>query len=110
MRRFTRTEASEKRIVEAYKRLETYKKVAEELGCSWNTVQRVCVKRGVNKGRGKHTPGNNGGGSPMKITDAQILEAVKTMTRQEIADKYGVHVEGLARRMRRLGVHALRKK
>ena len=42
-----------------------------------------------------------------KITDEQILEAVKTMTRQEIADLYGVHVENLARRMKNLGVHAV---
>lgn len=47
------------------------------------------------------------GGLNKKITDEQILEAVKTMTRQEIADKYGVHVENLARRMRKLGVHAV---
>lgn len=42
-----------------------------------------------------------------KITDEQIIEAVKTMTRQEIADFYGVHVENLARRMKKLGVHAV---
>ncbi len=42
-----------------------------------------------------------------KITDEQILTGIKEgLTRQEIADKYGVHVENLARRMKRLGVHA----
>lgn len=110
MQRFKCTEAAENRIVEAYRRLGTYTKVAEELGCCWNTVQRVCLKRGVNKGRGNHLPGNSGGGTPIKITDAQLLEAVKTMTRQEIADRYGMHVESVARRMTRLGVHAQRKK
>ena len=104
---YKRTEESEKRITEAYKRLGTYKRVAEELGCSWNTAQRVCVKLGANKGQGNHEPGNNGGGSPVKVTDAQILEDIKTMTRQEIADKYHMHVESIARRMRRLGVRAV---
>lgn len=42
-----------------------------------------------------------------KITDEQILEGIEQgLTRQEIADIYGVHVENLARRMKRLGVHA----
>ena len=42
-----------------------------------------------------------------KITDEQILAGISAgMTRQEIADLYGVHVENLARRMSRLGVHA----
>lgn len=42
-----------------------------------------------------------------KITDDDILNSIgEGLTRQEIADKYGVHVENLARRMRQLGVHA----
>lgn len=43
-----------------------------------------------------------------KITDEQILQGISDgLTRQEIADKYGVHIENLSRRMRRLGVHAI---
>lgn len=42
-----------------------------------------------------------------KITDEEILAGIDAgLTRQEIADKHGVHVENLARRMKRLGVHA----
>lgn len=42
-----------------------------------------------------------------KITDDEILESIKKgLTRKEIADKYNVHVENLAKRMQRLGVHA----
>lgn len=49
---------------------------------------------------GRNQPGK-------KITDEQILDGIKAgLTRQEIADLYGVHVENLARRMKRLGVHA----
>lgn len=46
-----------------------------------------------------------------KITDEQILRGIKDgLTRQEIADRYGVHVENLAKRMQRLGVYATHKK
>ena len=43
-----------------------------------------------------------------KVTDEQILEDIALgLTRQEIADKYGMHVESLARRMKNLGVYAV---
>lgn len=43
----------------------------------------------------------------VKITDEQLLSDIESgLTRKEIADKYGMHVESLPRRMRRLGVHA----
>ena len=46
-----------------------------------------------------------------KITDDQILNDIRAgYTRQEIADRHGVHVENLARRMKKLGVHATYKK
>lgn len=42
-----------------------------------------------------------------KISDEQILEDIALgLTRQEIAGRHGVHVENLAKRMKRLGVHA----
>ena len=42
-----------------------------------------------------------------KITDEQILAYIADgLTRQKIANKHGVHVENLANRMKRLGVHA----
>lgn len=42
-----------------------------------------------------------------KITDEQILADIRDgYTRQQIADRHGVHVENLARRMHKLGVHA----
>ena len=42
-----------------------------------------------------------------KISDEQILADIDAgYTRQEIADRHGVHVENLARRMKYLGVHA----
>ena len=42
-----------------------------------------------------------------KITDNQILDDIRAgYTRQEIADRHAIHVENLARRMKKLGVHA----
>lgn len=42
-----------------------------------------------------------------KITDQQILDGIaEGLTRTQIANRYGVHVENLARRMSKLGVHA----
>ena len=39
-----------------------------------------------------------------KITDEQLIEAAKTMTRQEIADCYGMNICNVDRRIKRLGV------
>jgi hypothetical protein len=42
-----------------------------------------------------------------KITDQQILDGIaEGLTRVQIADRYGIHVENLAKKMTRLGVHA----
>jgi 5-methylcytosine-specific restriction endonuclease McrA len=42
-----------------------------------------------------------------KITDEQLSQAIdEGLTRQEIADKYGMHVESIARRMQRLRKYA----
>lgn len=88
-------------IVSEYKRLGTYKKVREKFHCSSATIWKAISKYGIGKGIG----GNQD--SQRKITDDQILKDIKLgLTRQEIADKHGVHVENLARRMKKLGVHA----
>lgn len=101
-------------LVAAYMKHKSQTKAAEEVGCSRETVARAVRRAGIpltgRKNNGYHEgnhKGNYGGGSPLKITDGQILAGIKEgLTRQQIADKYGVHVENLARRMHRLGVHA----
>lgn len=90
-----------KDLAAEYERLGAYNIVCEKFGCSPTTLCKAIKQYGTPKGQG---------GQNAKITDEQILNAVKTMTRQEIADKYGVHVENLARRMKKLGVHALKEK
>ena len=39
-----------------------------------------------------------------KITDDELIEACKTLTVTEIAEKYGMHTQSLPRRFRRLGI------
>lgn len=42
-----------------------------------------------------------------KITDKQLVEACKSMTINEIAEKYGMHRESLPRRFKRVGVYPI---
>ena len=53
---------------------------------------------------------NHGGGTPIKITDEQLREACKTMTRLEIAEAFGMHPESVSRRMKRAGCYGLKVK
>lgn len=95
------SEAEKAEIVDCYLRLRNQMLVAAELHHSAKTVHKVLKCEGCAIGHG---------GSKIKITDAQILEAISAgFTRKEIADKYGVHPENLSRRMRKLGVHAVKR-
>lgn len=95
------TQETKQHILETYLLVGTYKKTTEVCGYSVGTIQRVITE--FNAGRG--TGGNQD--TQRKISDEQILQGISGgLTRQEIADKYGVHVENLAKRMRKLGVHA----
>lgn len=88
----------EEQICNLYVQLGTYAKVHEATGYSVFAINKALKANGLSKGR-------NGNG--YKITDEQILQGIQDgLTRQEIADKYGTHVENLARRMKKLGVHA----
>lgn len=46
----------------------------------------------------------------LKVTDAQLIEACKTMTRKEVAEHFGIHIANLDKRMRKLGIHAVKEK
>lgn len=92
------TDERKQEIIEAYKRLGTYKKVREELGVGLNTVWKAITEAGLNKGMG----GNQD--DKRKITDAELIEACKTMTCAEIAKKYGMHYASVPRRFKALGI------
>lgn len=96
----TLTKEEQQRICHIYLEVNNEKETARITGHSAATVSKYLIRCGLGRGMG----GNQD--KQRKITDEQILEAIDTMTRQEIADKYGVHVENLARRMKKLGVCA----
>jgi len=86
------------RICAVYAETGSEKRTAEITCHSSTTVCKYVMRNGMGKGRGNHN---------QKITDAEIIGGIlQGLTRQEIADKYGVHVENLARRMHKLGVRA----
>lgn len=94
-------------LVECYLRHHSQTKAAEELGVSRETVARAVRRAGVSLD-GRKTYRGNGG--PAKITDDELREACKTMTRLEIAEKWGMHPENLSRRMKKIGCYALKVK
>ena len=95
------TDEKRQAIIDAYIELGTYEKVREKIKCSYNTIWKVINDVGLNKGQG----GNQA--SQMKITDDELLKAVKSMTTKEIADSYHIHETNVFRRCKKLGVKPL---
>lgn len=63
---------------------------------------KKCGHTAYRTGAAKSKPGRT-----EKITDEQLSQAIDDgLSRQEIADKYGMHVESIARRMQRIGKYA----
>lgn len=98
-------ELNEQQVIKDYYNLRSCRAVSEKYGCNPETIRRI-LKRNDIKLTGRK---NNGKNQPQKkITDEQLIEACKTMTRQEIADVYGMHIASVDRRTRKLGIHAVR--
>lgn len=98
---------SDELLVSTYLKYESQIKAAEEIGCSREMVARAVRRAGIPlTGRIGHK-GNGGGGSPRKITDAEIIEEAKTMTRQEIAEKHNMCICNVDRKLSRLGIHCV---
>lgn len=99
------TQETKQQIAEAYLRLGTYEKVRKEIGYSPATISKVLKEYNLGRGKG----GNQD--KQRKVTDEQILEDIALgLTRQEIADKRGIHVANLDRRMQKLGAYAQHKR
>lgn len=93
------TQAEIDEICLIYDECRNQKETAKRTKHSISTVSKHLIANGRGCGRG--------GNPNYAITDEQILQGIADgLTRQEIADKYGTHVENLARRMKKLGVHA----
>lgn len=86
-----------------------YQKICVVCGCQFMAKQKntmYCSKKcghtAYRTGVAKSKPGRT-----EKITDEQLSQAIdEGLTRQEIAYKYGMHVESIARRMQRIGKYA----
>lgn len=94
-------EKSKQLIIDTYMEVGTYAKVRERLGHSDTTIWRVITEAGLAKGMG----GNQS--TQMKVTDVELLEAVKTMNTQEIAKRFSIHETNVLRRCKKLGVKPL---
>lgn len=93
---------SDAQIVKCYLKHHSQIKAAAELGVSRETVARAVRRAGIAMDGRKHNGGNQYG---MKITDEQIVLCAKTMTCSEIAKMYGMSLEAVYRRARKLGVN-----
>ncbi len=94
-------------LVECYLRNQSQIKAAKELGVGRETVARAVRRSGIpligRKMNGYH--GNNwGGGSPLKITNSELIEEAKTLNCGEIAIKYDMSEERVFKRARKLGL------
>lgn len=95
------TQAQIDEICQVYDECRNQVETAKRTKHSGATVSKYLIANG----RGCGIGGNQD--KQRKITDEQILSDIQAgYTRQEIADRHGVHVENLARRMKKLGVHA----
>lgn len=88
-------------LAQEYDTMGTYKAVAQKYDISQKTVCEAVKKYGKPKGKG-------GNQTTAKISNDELAEAVKTMTRHEISDKYKINIDNLDRRMRKIQVHAVK--
>ena len=97
-----RNRFSDDLLVTTYLKYESQIKAAEELGCSRETVARAVRRAGIKMNGRKRN--HVDGGSPRKITDQELIEESKTMTRSEIAEKHHMCICNVDRKLHRLGI------
>lgn len=89
--------------VAAYLMYHSQTKAAKVCGVGRTTISRACYRAGV-KMDGRKNNGGPNKSTPEKITDAEIAEESKTMTRVEIAEKHKMNLCNIDRRLKRLGI------
>lgn len=92
--------------VGAYLKYRSQLKAAKECGVGRETVARAVRRAGI-KLTGHSDSGNHGGGTAPKITDVELIEEAKTMSRAEIARKHGMNICNVDRKIRRLGIKCI---
>lgn len=103
-----RNRFTDEQLVSCYLKYESQIKAAKELGCSRETVARAVRHAGI-KARGWKR-NHADGGSPRKITDAELIEESKTMTRAEIVVKHKMCISNVDRKLTRLGIKCKKAK
>lgn len=93
---------TDEEVIEAYKKYGTQEKTEKALGISQASVYRI-LKRNHVPADGRRRMKHNGG-SPRKITDQELIEESKTMTRSEIAEKHHMCICNVDRKLHRLGI------
>lgn len=94
---------SDEQLVMCYLKYHSQCKAAEELGVSRETVARAVRRSGIElDGRTFNKE------CAAKITDDQLREACKTMSRMEIAEAFEMHPESVSRRMHKIGRYGQR--
>lgn len=98
------TEEKRREIIEVYSSGKSQAETAAFCGVSPTTAWKYINEAGLGPGIG------GGQEKRKKITDEELREACKVMSRLEIAAKYGMHPENLSRRMQKIGCHAQKVK
>lgn len=98
------TSQEQQKILSVYSETNNEAETARLTNHSVVTVSRYLIKFGMSPGRG----GNQA--KQLKASDSELVEACKTMTRKEVADHFGIHIANLDKRMRKLGIHAVKEK
>lgn len=88
-------------ICNTYLRVRSYEETAILTRHKCSTVCKYIKLNGLNVGIGGNQERQK------KITDEELLEAVKTMTTQEIAEKWSIHETTVLRRCKKLGIKPL---
>lgn len=99
---------SDAELVSCYLEHNSQIRAAAVLGVCRETVARAVRRSGLRLDGRKYNKGNLNGQE--KITDAELIDEAKTMTRFEIALKHKMNVCNIDRRLRRLKISCVRAK
>lgn len=97
---------SDRQLIECYLKFHSQHKAAEVMGVSRETVARAVRRAGISLDGRKY---NGVRGGQQKITDEDLIAESKTMTRDSIAEKYGMNIVSIDKRLHRLGIHCVKK-
>lgn len=96
---------ADEEVVKAYAHFKSSAKVAEELGVASSWVLKVLKRNGVELIGYKNQAVKH-----QKVSDAELIEACKTLSSGEIQKKFSIKQCSLYERCKRLGISPMKKK